>query len=164
MNQSSDEGRKPVLLDCNAWIQLYLSEDPKLSAVIFDDQYPIIVTSYCVAEILRVLKRVSISEGIDLHETESLLWECLYHPNVQKEFTTEISESILKEVRRAPEYHVIAKLLDLEVKDVPYIVSAFHLKAKLVTNDERSLLNRRDLIKKELDVEIASIQEFLAEN
>ncbi len=54
------------------------------------------------------------------------------------------------------------KMLDLEVKDVPYLVAAFQHTAILVSNDLRSLVNKRNLIENNLGVQIRTPTEFFA--
>ncbi len=65
-------------------------------------------------------------------------------------------------MRRLPEFRIIAKILDLEVKDVPYLVAAFQHSAVLISNNLRSLVDKRKLIEKNLGVKIQTPAEFLA--
>ncbi len=154
---------EPVILDCNVWIGIILGFEKRLDKRLFDDKYPVIVTSYGIAEIMRVLKRLSIVQGISFRELETRAWKLFNLPNIQQEFSTDVSESILFAVKQAPEYRVIAKLLSMEIKDVPYVVSAFQMKARILTSDKRSFLSRKDAIKQQLDIEVIGLQEFLSE-
>ena len=74
-----------------------------------------------------------------------------------------VSASLIGEVQRKPEFRLIAKLLGLEVKDVPYVVTAFQFDAILVTADVRSILNKRGTMKQVLGLVIMSLGEFLKE-
>jgi predicted nucleic acid-binding protein len=154
---------RPVILDCNVWIGIILGYEKRLDKKIIDDHYPVIVTSYGIAEIMRVLKRLAIVQGIAFRELETRAWKFFNLPSIQQEFSTDVSESILLAVKQAPEYRVIAKLLSVEVKDAPYVVSAFQMNARIITVDERSFLSRKNAIKQQLDIEVIGLREFLSE-
>lgn len=124
-------------------------------------QYPIIITSYGIVEILRVLKRFASQWNKNYINLEQKFWEICNLESIQKEFQAPISESLLKEVKRTPEYRLIADILNLEVKDVPYIVNTYQFKAILVTSDERSLISKRQDLYKRLGIIIKSLPEFL---
>jgi hypothetical protein len=60
-----------------------------------------------------------------------------------------------------PEYRIISRLLDLEVKDVPYLVAAFQHKAILVSENIRSLVSKRQGIQTALNIDIKTSEELL---
>lgn len=155
------ESRVPAILDCNVWIQLLLGKNILLQQKIMIQQYPIIITSYGIVEILRVLKRFASQWNKNYINLEQKFWEICNLESIQKEFQAPISESLLKEVKRTPEYRLIADILNLEVKDVPYIVNTYQFKAILVTSDERSLISKRQDLYKRLGIIIKSLPEFL---
>ena len=157
------EKRKPAVLDCNAWLYLLSAKDTRLKEKIFERGYPVIITSYGVVEILRALKRLSKDIAAGYASLEEDFWDVCNLTTIQKEFTSVISASLIGEVQRKPEFRLIAKLLGLEVKDVPYVVTAFQFDAILVTADVRSILNKRGTMKQVLGLVIMSLGEFLKE-
>lgn len=162
---SARGGSKPMLaiLDCNTWMAIILGQEPRLATKIIKEGHPVRVTSYGIAEIIRVLKRLAPVNGVPFQDLERRAWNLFGLPTITKEFTTAVSDSILQSVKRAPEYRVIAKLLSMEVKDVPYVVSAFTTKAIIVTLDERSFLSRAKLIKQHLGVDVIGLRAFLGD-
>jgi hypothetical protein len=134
-----------------------------MTAKIGDHGYPVIITSYGVVEVLRALKRLSKDIAGGYASLEEDFWEFCNSGTIRKEFTSIISGSLIGEIRRNPEFLLIAKLLGLEVKDVPYVVAAFQFDAILVTTDVRSILNKNGTIKQLLGLEIMSLEDFLKE-
>ena len=115
-----------------------------------------------VVELLRVLKRLSGRLSTPYTELENQFWEICSLNYIKTDFKEPFSESLISEVRRIPEFRIIAKILDLEVKDVPYLVAAFQHTAILVSNDLRSLVDKRNLIEQNLGIMIRTPTEFLA--
>jgi hypothetical protein len=115
-----------------------------------------------VVEILRVLKRLSVRLSISYTELEIHFWEICSLSCIKTDFKEPFTEALISEVRRIPEFRIIAKILDLVVKDVPYLVTAFQHSAILVSNDLRSLVNKRNLIENNLGIRILTATEFLA--
>ncbi len=115
-----------------------------------------------VVEVFRVFKRLSRRISIPYTELESLFWDFCAHENISMKFEHPFADSLITETKRLPEYQIIARLLDLESKDVPYLVTAFQYKATIISDNLRSLVNRRELIKQYLDVDMRSSTEFLA--
>lgn len=153
---------KILIFDCNIWIRIIL-EHPNcaIEKKIKTLNASVLITSYMIIEILRVLKRISIRQTLDYSEMESYFWDFLNKAWIIKDFKRPFSDSIIIEVKKSPEFSIIAKLLEIEIKDVPYIVAAFEHDAILITNDIRSLVLKRDLIKKHLKIDVCSEQEFI---
>lgn len=151
-----------VIFDCNVWITDFFKKKSELRNKITHNKYQVILTSYMVVEILRVLRRISIRLSISYTELETHFWEICSLNYIKTDFKEPFTESLILEVRRIPEFRIIAKILDLEVKDVPYLVAAFQHTAILVSNDLRSLVDKRNLIEKILGIKIRTPTEFLA--
>ncbi len=154
------------ILDANVWVRgLLLLSDPcrEIIESVVKGKIRVVVNSYCVAEVTRIFKRVSFRYGLNPLKLEKKLWTVLNVENVIKDFREPLSEDLLMELRRAPEHLVISRLLKIEPKDSPYIVSAYKHKAKLVTTDIKSLLGRRNEIKEKIGVEAVSVKETLKE-
>lgn len=151
-----------VILDCNVWITDFFTKKSELRNKITHKKYQVILTSYMVVELLRVLKRLSGRLSTPYTELENQFWEICSLNYIKTDFKEPFSESLISEVRRIPEFRIIAKILDLEVKDVPYLVAAFQHTAILVSNDLRSLVDKRNLIEQNLGIMIRTPTEFLA--
>ena len=151
----------PAILDCNVWIQVLLNNSVILQEKIIRCQYPIIITSYGVVEILRVLKRFSSRYGKQYAELERDFWDICNLDSLQKEFQAPISEKLVEEIKRAPEYRLISDALSIEIKDAPYVVAAYQFKSLLVTKDARTLISKRDELKKRLGLRILTLEEFM---
>ena len=93
-------------------------------------------------------EEVSYRLSSDSKILERDLWIILNSDFVVQEFDRPVSEGLLRELRRAPEILLISKFLELEQKDVPYLVIAFKTGSKIVSTDERSLVSRRREMKK----------------
>jgi len=161
VEEPGKERRQPLILDCNLWIELITKKECHLREKILTGNYSIIITSYMAVETLRVLKRLSSKMNISLSKLETHFWEFLFHDNITMNFKQVFTESLINEIKDLPEIKIIASLLDLERKDVPYIVAAFQYNAIFLTEDVRSLLEKRNLIKQKLNIEILSMDEFL---
>lgn len=129
-----------------------------------EDGYPIIITSYGIVEILRALKRLSKKVATGYASLEKDFWDVCNSATVQKEFTSVISDALIDEVQRNAEFRLIAKLLGLEIKDVPYVVAAFQYDAILVTKDARSILNKSTMMKQVLEIDVLGLEDFLKES
>ncbi len=136
------ERRRPFILDCNLWIELITKKECPLREKILTGDYPLIITSYMAVETLRVLKRLSSKMNISFSKLESHFWEFLFHDNITMNFKQPVTESLIDEIKDLPEIKIIASLLNLERKDVPYIVATFQYNAKFLIEDVRSLLKR----------------------
>ncbi len=128
---------------------------------LLQDEYQAILTSYMGVEILRVLKRISSRLSISFSEFESLFWNICSHKFVKLDFKQPLTEALITEIKRIPEFKIIAKLLDLEIKDIPYLVASFQNNAMLVTDDLRSIITKRQIIDKNLGLKILTTEEFL---
>ena len=155
---------KQRVLDCNVWIEILTNPNDKLRNVLFnkDSEYQIILSSYMIVEILKVLKRLASKFNISSNELERLFWDFTRKKNIQLNFDNTLSDALINEVKNRSEILVLAKVLDLEPKDVPYIIVAFTNKSIVITHDERSIINKRNLIKEKLEIEILTISEFIA--
>jgi len=162
MDKRKKNAIKSVIFDCNVWITDFLKKESELRNKITNNKYQVILTSYMVVEILRVLKRLSIRLSISYTELETHFWEICSFNYIKTDFKEPFTESLISEVRCIPEFKIIAKILDLEVKDVPYLVATFQHTAILVSNDLRSLIDKRNLIEKNLGIKIQTTTEFLA--
>ena len=162
MEESKKSEILSVIFDCNVWITDFFKKESGLRNKITDSKYQVILTSYMVVEILRVLKRLPTRISISYTDLETRFWEICSLNYIKTDFKEPFSESLISEVRRIPEFRIIAKIMDLEVKDVPYLVAAFQHTAILVSNDLRSLVDKRNLIENHLGIKIRTTQEFLA--
>ena len=155
---------KQIVLDCNVWIEILTDPNDKLRNVLFnkDSEYQIILSSYMIVEILKVLKRLASKFNISSNELERLFWDFTRKKNIQLNFDNTLSDALINEVKNRSEILVLAKVLDLEPKDVPYIIVAFNNKSIVITQDERSIINKRNFIKEKLEIEILTISEFIA--
>ena len=138
-----------------------MQKKSELRNKLLQEEYQTILTSYMGVEILRVLKRLSSRLSISFSELESLFWNICSHKFVKLDFQRPLTEALITEVKRIPEFKIIAKLLDLEIKDIPYLVAAFQNNAMLVTDDLRSIITKRQIIDKNLGLKILTIAEFL---
>ncbi|MFX1512114.1 MAG: hypothetical protein ACFFCQ_05975, partial [Promethearchaeota archaeon] len=59
MEQETQETKKSIVLDCNLWIKIVSEKDSDFTKHVLTGNYLVILTSYMVVEILRVLKRLS---------------------------------------------------------------------------------------------------------
>ncbi|MFW9916194.1 MAG: hypothetical protein ACFFGZ_11360 [Candidatus Thorarchaeota archaeon] len=161
MSRPAHNQQHRVVLDCNLWIKLHTKRDWDLAGRILQGDYQIILTSYMVVEILRALKRLARKLSIAYPELESLFWDFCSHPSILMAFEQPFGESLIAETIRLPEYRIIGRLLDLEVKDVPYLVAAFQHKAILVSENIRSLVAKRQGIQTALNIDIKTSEELL---
>lgn len=113
-----------------------------------------------IAEILRVLKRLSIRLNLSRNMLENLFWDLTKSEIITLDFDIPLSNSLIYEIKNKSEIVILSKLLELESKDVPYIVAAFNYSAILITEDIRSLYIYRDLLKSNLNIRIETIDSF----
>nr|MDO8046076.1 hypothetical protein [Candidatus Baldrarchaeota archaeon] len=64
-------------------------------------------------------------------------------------------------MKKTPEIQMISKILEIEPKDVPYLVLAFKHKVPIITTDERSLAKKSEKIRKLTRVEISTVKGLL---
>jgi len=149
-----------VIFDCNVWLEIFLDEKWDLMHKIFRTN-KIILTSYCVVEILRVLRRLSIRLKKNFTDLESLIWEFWNQPGIEMKFDVPISDHLITEIKNCVEYNIISQLLHIETKDVPYIVAAYQFNATLVSKDERSITRFAEILKSKLAINVISWENFV---
>ncbi len=146
-----------AILDTCVWVNGFLQVDPraaKLIKAIVNQKLEIVISSYSVAEVFTVFRRLSRELKVSVTVLERDIWAIWNQPNVIKEFSTDITKALLFEVRGQKEIELLAKILELEPKDVPFIVLAYKHKIPLITMDERSLWTKRQEIEKKTGVTI----------
>ena len=151
-------------MDCNVWIEGIFglnSFSSQIIELILANKLSVFISSYGVSEVINVIRRISRDYNQPTEKFEKNFWSILNHENIQKEFKSDITQSLLQEIRHRTEIKILAELLELEDKDIPYIITAYKHKCPIVTNDKRSLLDKKDLIQKQINVEIVSAQEFI---
>ena len=161
MNQDSKGNLKTFIFDCNIWIEVITDTESKLTDIVFNNNVNIVLTSYMIVEILRVLKRLSIRLKILFSETEMLFWSFSRHTNISFVFNAPISDSLINEVKNSSEIQIIAKVLKLEPKDVPYIIGAHQYNATIVTEDIRSLYAEKKQIQEKIGIKIIRKSDFI---
>lgn len=152
-----------VILDANIWIKGLFGFNKKAKSLIercLNNEFKTAVSSYIIAEIVRVIKRICIKIGRDSIELERKLWIILNSKQIIKDFNVPITEDLIEFTKRKDEIKLIAKTFEIESKDVPYIVLAYKMNGCIVTEDNRSLYQRREIITKQLDIEIYSPDEI----
>ena len=146
-----------AILDTCVWVNGFLQVDPraaKLIKAIVNQKLEIVISSYGVAEVFTVFRRLSRELKVSVTVLERDIWAIWNQPNVIKEFSTDMTKALLFEVRWQKEIELLAKILELEPKDVPFIVLAYKHKIPLITMDERSLWIKRQEIEKKTGVTI----------
>lgn len=124
----------------------------------FDGQWVLLINSYCAAEAIGVLQRLENSQ-----ELESRFWNLLAHPQIEQVFTVPITKALVTTLRRASYIMLIGSILDIEPKDVPYLLTAYEKNCWLVTEDIRSLWSKRDIIRNKTGIIIKKLGEILGE-
>ena len=155
---------KTLILDANIWVYGILGTLKEATDIILKcikGEYKILVNSYIVAEVTRVLKRIAIRIHRDPLELEKLFWKILNSNNVIKEFYHPITEDLIETMKKTSEIQMISKILEIEPKDVPYLVLAFKHKVPIITTDERSLAKKSEKIRKLTKIEIFTIKELI---
>ncbi|MHA1710240.1 MAG: PIN domain-containing protein [Candidatus Baldrarchaeia archaeon] len=155
---------KTLVLDANVWIYGLLGTSRDAMDLIsrcLKGECKVVVNSYVVAEVTRVLKRVAIEIRRDPLELERSFWRILNSDNVVKDFIHPITDDLINMMRRRPEILMIAQILEIEPKDVPYLILAFKCDVPVVTTDERSLARKRKRIKELIGVEVLTLKEIV---
>jgi len=152
-----------LVFDANIWIHGLLGTE-SISKLLLDlcveGIIRVVVDSYCVAEVLRALFRLAEKKRLDPNTLQRNFWRILNADNVIKDFGLSISRSLIGYVIRKDEIRLIARILGLESKDVPYLLTAFKHSAIIITTDDRSLYAQKELIKKKLNIEIMSTRDL----
>lgn len=154
---------KILVLDANIWIKGMFNFNQKANWIIkscLSGKFKIVINSYVVAEITRVLKRVAIRLKINPLDIEKEFWIIINSNNIIKDFVNPISESLIDLLKSRDEIMLISKTFGLEPKDVPYLVLAFKFKATIVTEDIRSVYAKRKEIFEKLEVKVVSLNEL----
>ena len=141
-----------IILDCNLWIDLIRDHPSGFRSKLLSGRLIIIISSYMAVEILRTLRRLAGRIDVRYKDLADLFWHFVQNSCIKVAFQQPLSESLVRETRNIPEMQIIAKMLGLEVKDVPYIVCAYEHSAILVTIDYRSILNKREIIEDRIGV------------
>lgn len=152
------------VLDTVVWTYGMLnanSEPHVLIKRVISGKYRVLISSYGTLEILNVLERVANQFVHSKTQLKRDFWTILALSNVVQEYEQNLSKALVKEVRQTAEIRLIAQTLDLEPKDVPFIVLAFKHNIPLVTEDKRSLLDKRGTIEDIIGVKIVSVAEIL---
>ena len=154
-----------LVLDANVWVFGLFQKHPHFT--LLQKSFPeesavnLIIDSYGVVETLHVVRRVA-KQSHKSHETvEKAFWSILNQASCTLDFEYPLKKDLKHLMRNKPEFLMLARIFDLEPKDVPYLVLSFKHQAILVTEDYRSLYARREQIKSLLKVEICSVQEIL---
>ena len=154
---------KTIVFDANMWIHGLLGTEPT-ARLLLDlcarGILRVVVDSYCIAEVLRALTQLAIKKRMNPRSMHRNLWRILNADNIIKDFREPLSISLLNYVIRRDEICLIARILDLEPKDVPYLLTAFRHSATIITTDDRSLYARRKPIKERLNIEIISTKDI----
>jgi predicted nucleic acid-binding protein len=157
------ETKTLVIFDCNVWLD-FLSGNEDLEKKVVDEGWPVLVSSYVAVEVIRALHHVAKALKTKFSVLESNFWYFSMLPTIIKDFKMPFTTGLIDEIKNMPEFRVIAKLLDLETKDIPYIVEAYQHEACIVTRDNRSLLTKKEEIKSKLGVILISEEEFLVQD
>ena len=150
-----------IVLDSNVWISLITVPKNPLWVKIKSENYQIILTSYMICEILRVLRRITARINISIDTLNSAFWDLVNSPFIHQEFDIPLSEDVIKKMKDHAGVTMIAQIFQLEPKDVPYLVAAYQFKAIFITRDIRSIIEKRELIDQKLNIKIFTENEFL---
>jgi len=149
-----------IIFDCNIWMEIFFEDRIDLIKNVYN-KYEIIITSYCVVETLRVLRRISTKLRKSYFDLESLMCEIWNLPCINQEFDHPISNHLIPEIKNCTENKMLSKLLNVETKDVPYIIAAYKFDAILVSKDFRSLTQYADELKSKLGINVMNWDQFL---
>ncbi len=155
---------RKIVCDASVWLQgLFGTNDDLYNLIkqITKGEAIALVNSYCVLEILRGVKRIAGKTHQSAQFLESRVWNILTTAGTGLTFDRPLEEAIIHQIRQQIEYQILAKILELESKDLPYITLAYEKSAPIVTLDKRSLYNKREEIKKRIGVIIYTPKEFL---
>ncbi|MHA1617351.1 MAG: PIN domain-containing protein [Candidatus Njordarchaeales archaeon] len=156
-----------IVLDANIWIKGLFGISKEARQIIKDclnRKLRIVVNSYIVAEVVRVLKRIAMRSKLNPLKLERNFWIIINSESVIKDFITPVSEDLIEFLKNKDEILLISKIFNLEPKDVPYIVLAFKFKAPIITEDKRSIYIKRREIEERIGIRILTLKEFKAYN
>ena len=149
-----------LVFDASTWIFALHGHDPSHALLKRCFHLPrdvqLIVNSYCVMEILNALKNTTHDPSVEKH-----FWAILNSPSCLLDFDFPLSKDLLRQIRRKAEMLMIARMLELEPKDVPYLVLSYTHDAVLVTEDFRSIISKKNRIFDLLKVRIVTSREAL---
>lgn len=151
-----------VILDANVWIKGLLNVDPSCAEIINavrTGKLEPVISSYAAAEVVAVLRRIGQKFERAPEALERDWWAIINLTNVAKDFEEDITSSLLREIRLSSEICLLADILKIEAKDVPYIVLARKYNAPLITDDKRSLIDVRERIQELANVSVRSAAE-----
>lgn len=148
------------VFDANIWLEIVTQHNSTLHRFFYLD-HTVYLSSYMIIEILRALKRITKRIRLSYQELEEYFWSFLEHPVIHCLFDYPVSNSLINEIKNLPEIRLISKTFDLELKDVPYIITAFEKEAELVTEDIRSLIDQRATLTKKIGVFLLTKEEFI---
>jgi len=146
----------PLILDSSVWISGFLETQRACQERIEQVQageIKIVLTSYIAAEVVRGLHRSAGRYNFDPLEREEFAWSVFHSPNVTRDFKEPYSLRLPYEMRSRIEYHLIAQLLGIEVKDAPIVTAAFKYQASILTKDAK-LFEKRGKIEELLNVKV----------
>jgi len=156
-----------VVLDSCVWINGMLNSNVECSLLInklIQRSLLAFISSYGVAEVINVLRRLSIESEVSITFLERNFWSLLNLENVVTDFNHSITTSLRSEIKNQTEIKMLAEAMQLQPKDVPIVLLAYKHKIPLLTEDYRSLLMKRDLVKKLVKIEIYSVKKWLSLN
>lgn len=152
------------MLETCVWINGLLNRDSLAVSIInkiIDQQLTTVISSYIIAEIIAVTRRLARELRTSPTSIERDLWGMWLLPSVTCDFDKDISKSLLREVREQTEIQLLATILKLEIKDIPLIILAYKHNLPLITNDLRSLWTHREKILDLTGVKILLCQDGL---
>lgn len=132
----------------------------KIIEAVVDQRIEVVLSSYVAAEVVTVLRRLAREKKVSATVLERDAWAIWSLSSVTKDFNTNISKSLLHVIREQPAILILAKILELEPKDVPLIILAYKYKYPLITMDKRSLWDKRHKIANLTEIDIILGSEF----
>ena len=154
-----------IVIDSCVWIHAFLQTDGKCVYIlkkILDGEIKPVVSAYIAKEIVDnvIFEGRKSDEDIDLLQTA--IWSLFREPYVKTTFTPlDFDKMVLREVKSRAENITLAKALRIEPKDAPIIALAHYYAVPLVTMDVKSLLNIKEHIYEQIDLDIITVDEFL---
>ncbi|MHA1170350.1 MAG: putative toxin-antitoxin system toxin component, PIN family [Candidatus Hodarchaeales archaeon] len=153
---------KKVVLDTCVWVNGLLGVDiqsVQIIEAILNNEITVVISSYIAAEVLSVLRRLARELKVTATVLERDVWAIWLLSSVIKDFSSNVSRSLLHEIKEQTEIQLLSEVLVLEPKDVPLIILAYKHEVPLITVDERSLWNHRTKIE-----ELTSVKVILSDN
>ncbi len=154
----------PVVLDSCVWINGILGVNEHCSLIIdkiVSKSLSVFVSSYSIVEVISVLRRISSDYSISSTDLERSFWKIINLENIIKEFSLDITQLLLAEIRNQTEITMLAKILELESKAIPFILLSYKNNVPLITEDYRSLWKKRNKVRDLVGVEILLSKEFI---